>query len=194
MKKVFIIIILILVAFLIIFLKKDKIILEDNKNSIKEDTAQKQNPEQISQEKNIEDKNEEGNSNSGIPEPESSSPPQVNTEGCIVNKISYSLGNFQEIQICNTYENENCINKEIICSADINNLDSEITGDFTLKFKFMQKETQTLLAEITQTQTIEKNSENTFSASKVFDRETANSEISCSFQILQVPSREICPN
>lgn len=112
--------------------------------------------------------------------------------GCYETKISYSLGNFQTQETCNSLQNNICADKTILCSALVSNLDEQTSGEFTLLFKFTNIETKEILRTTSQTQNVPANTQLKFSETSSFLGQDANYEIKCSIYVVNSPTIKIC--
>lgn len=56
--------------------------------------------------------------------------------GCPKVQISYSLGGFSSSSQCIEYSGPTCISKNLNCSVNIENFDSEVGGTFEIDFSF----------------------------------------------------------
>ena len=85
---------------------------------------------------------------------------------CFSQQISYSLYKFNKKETCLAYQNQLCIEKELICSASVQNLDYATSGIFQLDFILKDISTQQILQQTTLQSAIEprqeKEFENTF--------------------------------
>ena len=56
--------------------------------------------------------------------------------GCEERQIAYALKNFYEEEICNEFNGGICIRKKMICRVEVDNLDANTGGIFSIKFSF----------------------------------------------------------
>ncbi len=112
--------------------------------------------------------------------------------GCVLNKISYSLKNFEKTSTCNLYDGNICIDKTAYCSVEATNLDFEISGTFEIGFSFFEQGQEEILYSATDSQVLEPRNSGIFEVTANFQGQDANKDLTCSFNTEQVPTREIC--
>ena len=105
---------------------------------------------------------------------------------------------FNKTSVCNGYSLGNCVDRTVVCSVNIENKDSELTGEFEIELIFVEtkkpeedafdKKILTLSLGPGQTRKI---SDSTRIQSTDQDG-LANREINCLFNTLKVPQKEIC--
>ena len=121
---------------------------------------------------------------------------QTTSENCAESQISYSLTNFQTNSNCITFENEVCTNKDVSCSLDVNNLDSQTSGNFVINFRFFNYANSELIEERQISNFVEAQNSQLFTTTINIQSQgadgNANQEISCSFSSVEIPRREIC--
>jgi len=118
--------------------------------------------------------------------------------GCTISQSSYSLENIQINQVCNAYSGQICIDKTITCSIEINNLDFEIKGNFNLEMFFV--EAGKLKSDALEARNSEfiidpgefQLYEETLNIQGSGENDPSNKEITCFYNTLETPRREIC--
>jgi len=120
----------------------------------------------------------------------------VSTTRCITYQMSYSIENPEEIPICLEYQGNICIKKELNCSAEINNLESEDGGNFKFQVNLIQKNTSDLVYSETKEFFLGPKESYFIKVYKIFENleenGTANSEINCFYNKEKAPTKEIC--
>jgi len=118
---------------------------------------------------------------------------------CSMKQISYSLENFNKTSICNINQSGICWDKTVICSVEINNLDNEISGTFKIELMFLEKggNKETDGFDITSSDFLlsPKQSEiflHSTNIQSTGEDGLANKEISCFYNTLEIPKKEIC--
>lgn len=118
---------------------------------------------------------------------------------CSTKQISYSMENLNKISICNLNQSDICLDKTISCSIDIHNLDIETNGNFKMELIFLEKgknkeidgfdiKTSQLFVESLEYETF---TDSTNIQSTGIDG-LANKEISCFYNTIEVPVKEVC--
>ena len=123
---------------------------------------------------------------------------EVSESGCILEQVAFSLKNFYEYSTCNTFQGGICIDRNVICSLEVENFDPALGGNFEILFK-VSKNVEGSLIEIessTMTNFVEALEVITFE--KIFNIQgigiegDANQAVTCSFDPAEIRSREIC--
>jgi len=113
--------------------------------------------------------------------------------GCTDEEISYSITKISE----NTSENEFigniCVSKTIECSLTIENLDESKTGDFEIEFILINNnkiDSETIRQPIESKE--EKSFKKTFNVQSQGQEGYANQELSCSYNLISIPTKKVC--
>jgi hypothetical protein len=114
------------------------------------------------------------------------------TENYCSQILSYTLLDFSEQEICNTYQGLDCIDKTLNCSVFVQNLDQELGGDFTVRFDFEDKKTKEKIFSTTETQYLSPRQTSQFSRSQNFILPNSNNSLQCKFSTENPPARYIC--
>ena len=120
---------------------------------------------------------------------------QPTTPGCTLQQIAYAIGNLVKNQTCNAYQNERCVDKTIKCTADVINLDYDVSGIFEVKFLFLDQEKtmEDAFDSTSSSQTLQPREEKVFySQTQITDPELAAKDTACFYQTMNVPKKEIC--
>ncbi len=115
----------------------------------------------------------------------------ANQQDCSLIQISYALKNLAVNEVCNSFQQQTCIDKTVTCSLEVQNLDNQISGNFKINFNFVNEQEQVLSAK-QHSENVEANSIKIFSVEQTFASPEASQQISCMFNTLEVPRREIC--
>ena len=112
---------------------------------------------------------------------------------CYTDQVTYSIGDIKESYICNSKEEDKCVNKIAKCSVKVNNFDDEISGIFEVKFTFFEKEN---LSNIISTSLISLSigpkDMGLFNTEELIQGEDADKNLSCHYSTIKVPRKEIC--
>ena len=117
----------------------------------------------------------------------SNSPPE-----CILRTISYSLEDFEKSSICNSYQDADCIDKTVECSASVRNLDYDLAGGFEVIFNYRIVGAPETYSTDSKIKTVQPRAIEEFSSSIQIQGPEANQEITCSFETGDTPKKEIC--
>ncbi len=117
-----------------------------------------------------------------------------NSNSCTTNKIPFSIGGLVILEDCLYYDGDNCIEKNVQCSIDIKNRDSEIGGDFKGDISFFEKGHPTNILDIFLFEEYLGPGEETtiIATTLISDDENANKEIECIYKTTETPTVEIC--
>ena len=129
-----------------------------------------------------------GGSTTGTTSPPTDDIPD--TETCREKQISYSVKNLKEISTCNIWQ-YGCTDKTINCSVDIQNLDYETAGNFEIKFT-ISDESENEITYKTVNYFLEIREGKTFEALIIVIGENADKELSCSYNTIIIPRKQIC--
>ena len=116
---------------------------------------------------------------------------------CYQEYLAYSL-DFSKNTTCNNLQLGICLDKTIRCSAEIQNLDVGASGTFKVRLDYIEqgKNINDTLSTVTQDFTLSAREIELFSDTKSFqstgENGTANQEINCIFQTLEVPQKTVC--
>ena len=117
---------------------------------------------------------------------------------CYEGQISYSITNFNVTSICNAYDEEICLDKTVICSIEIHNMDDDISGFFEIKLLFVEEggNLENPIDEKTSRFFLEPQDYNLFEDSINIQSSgqggLANKEITCFYSTLEVPKKSFC--
>ncbi len=106
--------------------------------------------------------------------------------------ISYALKNFMKDSTCLSYNDNTCIDKIINCSVQVQNLDMEVSGEFTVKIRLQELENQNIIEETEVTYPVEQESLKIFEKAFSFQNEEANKNYTCIFSTTQTPTKSSC--
>lgn len=117
---------------------------------------------------------------------------ESDTGGCEERQIAYALRNFNEEEVCDEFNGEVCIRKRMICRVEIDNLDDNTEGIFSIKFYFFA-DTNLIDSKIVG-DFVGANEFKIFESILDLDDSNglANKDISCSFNSEKVPKEEVC--
>ena len=112
---------------------------------------------------------------------------------CIQNQISYSLTTLPENTICLDFQEGKCIQKEIICNAEVRSFDESVSGNFEIQFDLYDDSNISNVIAITSASSlVNALAKKTISKSVIITGENANISISCQSNTLSVPYYEVC--
>jgi len=143
-------------------------------------------------ETNLESNNKEISSEKtkGNEEPESSGI----ARGCIMERISFALKDFNSNSNCEEFNNEICIKKTINCTVLTENLDNSIGGLFRIRIAFLENNIK--FQETIKEKQLSPKESTTLSAFMEIESNgtdgRANKVISCDFNSIEIPQREVC--
>lgn len=120
----------------------------------------------------------------------SSSSDDTSSQNCRLEQISYALKNFISNSTCNLYQDEVCIDKTTTCFVNVQNLDQEVSGEFEIRFTFLEQ--GEIYFTTTQTKTVQANSIEPFQHSLQLQDQEAQKNIGCTSNTLKVPKKEVC--
>jgi len=111
---------------------------------------------------------------------------------CVPERISYALRQFSENIVCLQSVQSICVDLAANCSVEVNNLDSAVSGDFTIELTLLDSAEQEIDShEVTKDVPAGTN--------KIFLHEfriTSSSGVdefgSCAFKTIRTPSRQVC--
>ena len=129
--------------------------------------------------------NENGGAGSSSGESQSSQAQQCEKQ------ISYALKNFNTLEECLSEQDGVCLIKEVTCSLDIKNLDYETSGEFVIKFEFLDQ-SGVLLFSTTSSVYVNARETKNLQAQNQFEDENADKNFMCSFKTESVPEENIC--
>lgn len=110
---------------------------------------------------------------------------------CKTVSVSYALKHFNENSVCNEYSGENCIDKTITCSMEVQNLDSAATVEFKSVFRFYNSQSE-LVNSATDSKMINSGDTEYFEKNYQLTGEVANNELDCRFDLEEPPQKEVC--
>jgi len=105
-------------------------------------------------------------------------------------QISYSLRNFISNSECNEYSGSNCIDKSITCSVTVENLDSNISGNFEILFKILSN--NEVLSSRVITNLLNPDQSLVFETTFQVTGINADKNIDCSSTSNAIPTRYVC--
>lgn len=113
---------------------------------------------------------------------------------CETKQVSYSLKNFNEEVVCNTYSLGNCVDLEITCSVNVFNLDESTTGDFEIGFDLVEIATQEIFSSLSEEKSLGPKENDVFEGFfTVQDEAGLNEEgYDCDFTTLSIPNKAGC--
>jgi hypothetical protein len=131
--------------------------------------------------------NEGGGEGSG--ESNSNQPSEIT---CSKHQLPYSLRRSETIETCNTYQENNCIDKTVECYIELHNGQSSVSGDYTIRTYLLDESFQEIFS-TTQTKTVPPESFAAYETQSNFtDPETAQQKLTCFFNTVSVPEVEVC--
>jgi len=206
-KFIFLILILILILSGGVFF----IQMGNEKNTEKTDINKESLGENEKSDLNQEDSNEESTTKEGassVKNPESGGGSGGNVGGgtetsseiiCTEKQISYSMENLNKTSVCNANQDGICTDKTVSCSVEIHNLDNDVGGIFKLELIFLKEGGNKLTDgfDITPLElSVNPKQSQIFSHSTNIQSTgtngTANKEINCFYNTLEVPRKEVC--
>lgn len=117
--------------------------------------------------------------------------PSASVTSCSIHPISYSIHNINKDFECLDYQGGVCLSKSINCSAEVYNLDAEISGTFRIELKFVDRSQDPL--------TLDSEFGEFFLGPGEFGTmqgirslEGQNPDIDCFFSTLEVPEERTC--
>ena len=110
---------------------------------------------------------------------------------CTLQQISYGIKNFIKTSKCTEYLDENCISKEIDCSAEVYNYDYETSGDFELEFR-LTDESKDIINTLYRTEVITSRGNKTLNVRFTLEEENANKILTCNYQTTTIPKKTVC--
>ena len=128
----------------------------------------------------------------------SSTTTEISESGCILEQVPFSLKNFYEYSTCNTFQEGICIDRNVICSLEVENFDLELGGNFEILFKVSKNIGGTLIEVESSTVTNFVGALEVITFEKIFNIQgegiegNANQAITCSYDPAEILSREIC--
>ncbi len=126
------------------------------------------------------------------------SSPQETENGCYIRQVSYSLENMNTIETCNSYQDEICVDKSVVCSAEVRNRDSAISGIFSIELSFVEdgkgknEAIEVKVRNLTLGPGDFQKVEEGIHIQSTGLEGIANKVINCFFNTLEVPSEEVC--
>lgn len=118
---------------------------------------------------------------------------EVIPPNCDEQQISYAIRNFNFYSICNEYNEDICISKLVNCSAEVDNLDYETSGEFEIQFTFLDENRNTIDTKL-QSYFLEPKTSRVFEgiAELTNGDENFNKEVSCSYATIKIPAKKVC--
>ncbi len=193
-----IVIIIVIFGIIDVYLLYNKYYVSNNnsENDINNLLVNTDNTDIISNETNNSTENNTGGSGGGAGAGgtgSSETPSNVSCDG----QVAYSLEYLDVIETCNQEVNGECLNKKVDCSLTVTNLDEQISGVFEIRFYFLEKgdRNDESFASVKVSDIIYAKSYNIFKANKLItesENGLANKTISCGFDTIRVPEKNIC--
>jgi len=116
----------------------------------------------------------------------------TSSTNCYLTQIPYALKNLEVNQTCNSLNSEeNCTDKTVTCSLEVQNLHATENGNFDINFNFVNADRNVLSSKQTSS-IVSADTTATFQIQDFFTTPNANKEITCTFNTIQVPQEKIC--
>lgn len=119
-------------------------------------------------------------------------------DSCFPEQFSYVLRRFNQGEICESYNGEICVKKVLNCSVEVQNLEVDKSGEFSVKFIALDKDKQNLteLSSIIKTHNLTFLEAKKFFVSFVFESSgesgDANKNLSCLSYSVSIPKKLVC--
>jgi hypothetical protein len=119
-------------------------------------------------------------------------------KGCDIQEISYLMGGFITQETCNLFQNGVCVEKTLVCSTVVQNLDDNTLGNFIIDVIAVEQgfANQDPIFSSIVTHSIDSGEQeifqNIFKIQSQGENGNANKDLTCSYEPIEVPLEEVC--